>query len=270
MLAFQERQHKYIGLTEDLRDVQWTSATSFVHRFTQPFDKLAVATKVCQKKTSKWYGMPPNAIMEVWDKENKRSTNIGSLHHAKMEAKFLAMDKIHLFGKDLEVRAPVYDNDGQKIVWDQNMSEGFYPERMMYLKLNDNIGVCGQSDVIAIADNTIHVSDFKTNKELEFENRWKCMLPPYMHLDDCNMNHYSIQLSLYMWILLQNNPTYKPGNIVINHVQFEIESTDKYGFPTILMGADGYPVVKSTTKHPVTYIPREIENGIDYLVETFK
>jgi hypothetical protein len=269
MLAFQERQHKYIGLTEDLRDVEWISATGFVHKFTQPFDKLAVATKVCQKKTSKWYGMPPNVIIDIWDKENKRSTDIGSLHHAKMEAKYLAMETMPLFGKNLEVIPCVWDNDGQKISWYQNVREGVYPEYLLYLKLNEKVGISGQSDVVAVCDGKVHISDFKTSKIINYENRFQNMLPPYEHIQDCNWQHYQLQLSLYLWVILQNNPELLPGNIVINHVQFEIESTDQFGFPRILMGSDGYPVVKSTTKHPVTYMPREIENGIDYLVETY-
>ena len=57
------------------------------------------------------------------------------------------------------------------------------------------------------------------------------MFKPLSHLDDCNLNHYNIQLSLYMYIILKHNPKLKPGKLIIQHVKFEETGRDKYDYP---------------------------------------
>ena len=113
----------------------------------------------------------------------------------------------------------------------QRLSEGIYPEHFVYLK---SAGICGQADRVEVIQDTVDVVDYKTNKRIDKESYkdWqgisKKMLGPLAHLDDCNYNHYSLQLSLYLFIILKHNPRYKPGRLILQHVIFEKESENKY------------------------------------------
>ena len=58
------------------------------------------------------------------------------------------------------------------------------------------------------------------------------MYKPLSHLDDCNLNHYNIQLSIYMYIILKHNPKLKTWEINnVQHVSFEKEGENAHGYP---------------------------------------
>ena len=90
------------------------------------------------------------------------------------------------------------------------------------------------------------------------------MLVPLKHLEDCNFNHYQLQLSLYMYILLKHNPQLEPGTLEIHHVEFEKSGETKLGFPIYQLDSDGDPIVKKLTIYECTYLKNEIKAMIDY------
>ena len=46
------------------------------------------------------------------------------------------------------------------------------------------------------------VADWKRSKQIKFDNKWQKGLHPFLEdLDDCNFIHYSLQLSIYKYIL---------------------------------------------------------------------
>ena len=99
---------------------------------------------------------------------------------------------------------PSHDQDGIKIAPDQKLDEGVYPEHFVYLK---SAGICGQADLVSIVNGYINILDYKTNKEIK-ENGFKNwegvvskMFKPVNNLEDCNLNHYNLQLSLYAYII---------------------------------------------------------------------
>jgi intein/homing endonuclease len=47
------------------------------------------------------------------------------------------------------------------------------------------------------------IKTHNTNKALNFDNEYQNLKYPLSHLADCNWNHYRIQLSFYIWILIQ-------------------------------------------------------------------
>ena len=42
------------------------------------------------------------------------------------------------------------------------------------------------------------------------------MYNPVSHLDDCNLNHYNLQLSIYAYIIKKHNPKLRVGNLKFN------------------------------------------------------
>jgi len=58
---------------------------------------------------------------------------------------------------------------------------------------------------------TYAICDWKTNEKIRFDNPWQSGKGCINHLEDCNANHYYLQLNLYKQILL--NEKYYDANI---------------------------------------------------------
>jgi ATP-dependent exoDNAse (exonuclease V) beta subunit len=50
----------------------------------------------------------------------------------------------------------------------------------------------------------LEIWDWKTNKKIDKKNRWQQFKEPISHLDVCELNTYSLQLSLYKYIITRN------------------------------------------------------------------
>jgi hypothetical protein len=74
----------------------------------------------------------------------------------------------------------------------------------------------------------------------------------------CNFNHYSLQLSIYMYIMLKHNPRLKPGKMFIHHVLFELEGEDENGYPITKYDDGGDPVIKQVIPMEMPYLKEEV------------
>jgi hypothetical protein len=253
-VTFKEDGHVY----ESIPAVSWTSVTRVVEMFCPPFDELIQARKSAQNPNSRWFEMPIRKIVKLWQKERDRSTEAGSWFHHKMELKALKAGKKEHRGRMIPVYASPFV-DGVKVARDQVLADGVYPEHLIY---HDEIGVCGQSDLVFVADGYVDISDYKTNKEMKIRSyidrfgQSQRMLPPLEHLDDCNFYHYALQLSIYMKLILMKNPALKPGKLTLIHVIFELQGTDQYGFPVLKRDENGY-IVKEIVKYDAPYLEDE-------------
>jgi hypothetical protein len=253
-VTFKEEGHIY----ESFPARSWTSVTRVVETFHEKFNAPPMALRNSQDQFSKWYGIEPEEILSLWEKENRRSTDVGHRYHGRMESKATRLGSKKHRGKVLRVIPTPFIN-GVKTALDQKLGEGVYPEHIIY---NERIGVCGQSDLVFVADGFVDVSDYKTVKELKLQS-WrnksgqpKMMLPPVAHLEDCHLYHYALQLSIYLKLILMKNPDLKPGKLTLIHVMFELDGVDQYGFP-IAKVANGIEVVKEIKKYEVPYLEKE-------------
>lgn len=253
-LKFKEEDHSY---TSD-DGITWTSVTSLVGKYKQPFDADAVAIRSSKSKKSKWSGIPPEKIKEIWRKEGKRATDLGTWYHNMRERDLLSCETI---GDDLPVNKPIIQDDGLKVAPKQRLKNGIYPEHFIYLK---SAGVCGQADYVDVVDGVVNITDYKTNKEIKTESykNWEgihqMMNGPLSHLQDCNLTHYTLQMSIYMYMMLRHNPKLKPGKLTIQHVIFEKIRDDEHGYPVTLYDDMGNPVVKDVINYDVPYLKEEV------------
>jgi hypothetical protein len=265
-LQFKPEFHEYISTDGD--DIKWTSVTSLISKFKAPFDADAIANKVCKSKKSKWFGMKPEDIKEAWKAEAKRATDLGTWYHNQREADICGLSTLGREGMDVSIYIPNVDIDGTKTAPDQKLVEGIYPEHMVYLK---SVGLCGQSDYVEVVNKKVNIIDYKTNKEIKLESfkgwdgKSQKMQPPFAHLDDCNFNHYALQLSIYMYIIIKHNPLYKPGSLTLQHVIFEEVGRDKYDNPISAIDSDGNPIVKEIVQYDVPYLKQEVITLINHL-----
>ena len=74
----------------------------------------------------------------------------------------------------------------------------------------------------------------QTESYVNWEGISDKMLNPVNHLDDCNLNHYALQLSFYMYMILKHNPKLRPGKMIIEHIVFEEAGKDAYDNRVVL------------------------------------
>jgi hypothetical protein len=141
---------------------------------------------------------------------------------------------------------------------------------MVYLK---SAGICGQSDLVEVINGVVHITDYKTNKEIKVEGftNWEGitqkMSSPVAHLDDCHLNHYALQLSLYMFIILKHNPKLSPGILTIHHILFEEAGRDRFDNPISALDTDGNPIVTDIVQYDLPYLKKESISLIHWLEE---
>ncbi len=264
MIQFTAENHEYKSIVPD--GIDWLSATSVVGWFKGHFDAHAQSFKSSKNKNSKWYRIDPAEIRQAWTNEAKRATDLGTWYHNQRENDLCAIDSIGYNGFELPIFKPVEEN-GIKYAPSQRLVQGCYPELMLYLK---SMGVCGQSDKVMVYNNTVDISDYKTNKEIKESSyvNWEGisakMKAPLQHLDDCNLNHYALQLSLYLYIIIKHNPGLRPGKLMLQHVQFEEQGRDKYDYPVSKLDKDGNPIIKDIIYYPLPYLKDEVVVMLNY------
>lgn len=221
-VGFDRELHKYVNL---LTGEPLISATTLIHHhYTPPFDGAfwsfyKAVERVLGVDQFKAYKRVLNAnkseyfiknyfqfhdqiesfykvqelILAEWKKKNEDACEKGTNFHDAQEAAAINAKRVLKEGLDLEVFPFEMHLDLE------NLPIGYYPELRLY---NLDYGVAGTSDCIWILPGKqVIIEDFKTNKELKFENKFQTMLHPLTHLSDCNFNHYQMQLSLYGYML---------------------------------------------------------------------
>ena len=252
--------HKYVSV-DPAESISWMSVTSIISKLKQPFEAEKIAEKSSKNRRSKWYGMTKEQILSVWKAESERAINVGNWYHNQREEDLLGLDTIERHGKIIPIMQPLADSQGLKIAPNQRLTDGMYPEHFVYMK---SLGLCGQSDLVEIVDGVVHITDYKTNKEIrsesfkDWEGLSQKMNHPVSHLDDCNLNHYNLQLSIYMYMILKHNPKLKAGTMMIQHIMFEDEGKDANGYPILKTDQNGDPIIKDVVHYDLPYLKDEV------------
>jgi hypothetical protein len=266
MIVFNADDHSYKSIDDE--NIKWISVTTLVSHFKKPFDAKKIAAKVTKNKNSKWFGIDPVAIQKIWDSEADRSIVLGSWYHNQREADLCSFASIEREGVTVPIFKPYEEANGLKIAPSQKLEPGVYPEHMVYLR---SAGVCGQSDLVEVVNGKVHITDYKTNKEIKVEgfNNWEGvtqkMSPPVSHLDDCHLNHYALQLSMYMFIILKHNPKLSPGVLTIHHILFQEAGRDRFDNPISALDSNGDPIVLDVIQYDLPYLKEEAISLIHWL-----
>jgi len=206
--TFSEKGHVY-----KVNGKRLTSGTTFIKKFFKPFDAVAVSEKIADKR-----GTTPQALRREWKQMGAQASRDGDAVHKYIEwlttgrgtaPISINNDRVHNLKKQAKRSVTKLYNAGIKII-DAEM-----------IIFSVGLGLAGQIDCVAEnRKNEIVLIDWKTNKDIKLENAWDQGLPPLEHLDDCNMNHYRLQLSLYHYILQSEGyfPDAKDFKQVIVHL----------------------------------------------------
>lgn len=146
------------------------------------------------------------------DFKEKQSIEMGYVINPFTNIKFNTVEStIVEIKKGIEYRKPAFDSL-------KDLQDGYHPELILW---NNKYKLAGQADRIFVETinglKYVSVDDFKTNGKINLTNGyWKhdketgkksfvgsYMLAPVDHLQDCNYNHYRLQISTYAWMLEQ-------------------------------------------------------------------
>jgi len=170
-------------------NLDFTSVTTFIGEFFEEFDAKKIATKLVNNNI-KYMHLTIDELLAQW----KKLADYGTIVHEELE-NFI-----------LEGKAVYEPKSIQGIKWlkKYQIKSNFeiYSEVVVY---SEELKIAGTIDLLLFDKNTgmYNIMDWKTSKRIDskaFRNK-KGNHPVTSNLDDCNFNHYALQLSLYRYIL---------------------------------------------------------------------
>jgi hypothetical protein len=200
-----EPTHTYSLLSDP--DQKFISCTTLLKGYFEDFDGHAIATNLIENHP-RYKGRTVEDLLDEWSQVGKDGTAI----HKELEDYILTNG-----AKDVRtVKAGHGKNWIKHILKDPKFV--IYPEVILFIK---ELGIAGTIDLLIIntETNVVYIADWKTNKKISMRGYGgkKGIHPISEHLDDSKFSHYSLQLSLYRWIL-ERNYKMKVDRLAIVHL----------------------------------------------------
>lgn len=188
LLTFDAAKHQYRYAGRKL-----TSVTTLVKEYTPPF-----AAYYWAKRKAAERGCFPEDILREWDEKRDASARKGTA--------------VHEFGEDLAMSSlipwvsrevPAMVADGYEKPIRSLFDTGIIRPRACERRIcSPRYLVAGTIDLDADVHGIRCILDYKTNESIDDGNRYgERMLPPLELFDSCNFVQYSLQLSIYQFIL---------------------------------------------------------------------
>lgn len=194
-VIFNEEEHSY---TAKSTGKKYTSVTTVIGKYKQPFNKKAVAEAYAIKN-----GETAEYWIAKWAEITKIACAKGTAFHKMKENSMLANTALIRDSKSLNVYdASTFDYSLEY----KDFPDGIYTELKLWSHYFELAGI---ADIVIIDGEWFDIDDYKTNKKIDKESfrhpkyGYKRMKFPLTSLMDCNYNHYALQLSTYAFMLEQ-------------------------------------------------------------------
>ena len=193
---FNEENHTY-----KLKDYQFgVSVTQLIKSYANEFNAEEIASRIAKRDNTTTF-----EILKKWKIENQEACLKGSKIHVEAQNIWKGIN-IPLNMEKCSTGLKNAINSGVKQAKQfyqdyKNVYDMLYDEFIVWSKEYD---IAGSIDGIMYNKLTQQccILDFKTNKELEFISKYKKKMKiPLQKLDDCNGQHYFIQLSIYKFLI---------------------------------------------------------------------
>ena len=248
-IVYFDDTHEYRAKSDDLKGV---SVTTMIHAYTTPFDATfwssykalealvepeifgILKPKLLQTKRFNksiltkldvdldLFNSKKQEILDSYDKKRIASCEYGTKIHAQIENALYGRDPNTLKKFGVGGKMPVY-----KGKYRLELGSGVYPEFMLSYR-DDDFLLCGQIDLLIANDNKLTIGDHKTSEKIEFKSfydKYKksqtMMKYPLNTIQDCNGQHYTLQLSTYAWMLQQLNPNFEIERLFIHWIDHD-------------------------------------------------
>ena len=190
-LVFNEDTHTYYYNGKLLE-----SATGFLKRFQKTFDK-----KRWSIHTARVEGRPVKDVLNDWQKKSIMSNEFGTRVHtfAERYAKIkIGTEKIDYVAADFKE-----EQFKKSIIKFWSNHPELQPVEIEKRVCVPKWMIAGTVDLIIKSDDgNYYIVDWKSNEKITtFSLYDEKLLPPLEHLDDCHLNKYALQISLYRYML---------------------------------------------------------------------
>lgn len=201
-LVFEELDHTY---TIKETGQRLTSCTQFIKSFFPDFDREYHAKRVAEDR-----GQTSKEIIDEWEEISRKAREFGK--------------SVHAFADEYTERnIPILISNDQQFIdycnvvkdaidYLKSTYEFIASEKMLF---SEKLGLAGTTDLLFRDGKTLLILDWKTGREIQEKDIFKVWkdqmrLPfkakfPIEHIEDCNFNHYSLQLNLYKRLIIEEN-----------------------------------------------------------------
>lgn len=251
-VAFIEDTHKYFNIKDP--SMKYVSVTTLIGKYHEEFDEdFWSSYKAIERLTGKDFiefgvkktllsnnripktlvsdlGLDANSFLEVkneilegYEKARIDGCERGTRIHKIKEESFY--ENTHCCVKKLTGNTtPFYC---KKNDFDLQREQAVYPEILIYYHhYRGFFNIAGQVDLLVKDGNDIYIYDFKTNvkgiKDKAFfdtkTKQTKKMLHPLSHIEDTVLMHYTLQLSLYAFMLQESHPEFNIKVLKLIHI----------------------------------------------------
>lgn len=254
-VIYNDDSHSYVD--KDGGD-NYVSVTTLIHKYTQPFNaefwasyKAAEAlsdpldfkyVKSQLLSTKRWddkyleelgidkedFKNKKSEILKSYDDKRDEACKRGTAIHADMESLFYIQDP-----KAVKKYAGGGKFDCKKGYYKLDLKRAIYPEFLISYKFDEYLKIAGQIDLLVIDGNDVYVTDWKSNNKIDKDSYYdkttkkkQTMKFPLTNIPDCNFYHYTLQLSLYAYLLQSINPKYKIKKLSIVHFDHDGNETE--------------------------------------------
>jgi len=173
---------------KDNQSIEFTSCTTFIKYFFKQFDSIGIANHLTSTHP-KYIGTTPQDLVATWDKK----ADEGTIIHYEIE-QFIK-----------EGTEPTKPQSQKAVEWIRGKINNKYKMMSEVIVYSEELELAGTIDMLLYdnKDKSYKILDWKTNNKLSLSSFNKKMgtHKAASHLEDCNFNHYSLQLSLYRYLL---------------------------------------------------------------------
>ncbi len=212
-ITFTEEGHKYTIVDSEGNPIKKpiVSTTQTIGKYHEHFNADKALSKmsfdedgIYSGKNEAYIGKTREEIKSAWEEKGKGASENGTLSHQDIE---------NFFNGDPVVNPNSKEHQHFLEFWRNYLEENptHRPYRTECLIYDDDIRcekvLSGSIDFLVIDENDdLHMIDWKFIQELKKDNKYesksgltihKKMYKPFNNLDDCNFNHYKLQLNFY-------------------------------------------------------------------------
>ncbi len=178
-----------------------TSVTGFVKKNFKPFDADDAISKMKRFGSfqQKYGSQTIEQVKRGWEENGDRARTLGTRLHAYIES-FYNGEELPAAAEitELEVEIGYFYNflrDHQHLI----------PYRSEWFIFDEQYQLAGCIDMAYwIGPGKIALYDWKRSKKIENSSRYGKGMGPLAYMDDCNLNHYSLQLNVYRRMIERN------------------------------------------------------------------
>jgi hypothetical protein len=205
-IVFEESEHKY--LINGQLSAKY-SVTGLISKYKPKFDE----DKWARLKAKK-LGISVDEMKFIWSEKNLYSTTLGTALHQIIENTYTKQpynlnttDAFKKLGENAYTtfKKEIFELTKQFVSFFESTREYLIPvsNELIIGDIQQSM-ICGTLDMLAFnkKTNTYEIYDFKTNKAISYSSQYgDFFLPPLNNLEVCEYNTYSLQLSIYQYIL---------------------------------------------------------------------